>query len=309
MQTRLVIIGSDDDVHVQAVRSQLGASVLVLDASSLSSRRYSLSQGTFRVHDDSGDFVVQRGVPTRGWIRRLAPPDWHHGVTLESKAGVVKSAWLALLSGIIRTCGVEWLTPLDPLLGAESKLVQERAAAGLGISTPQSVVTNDAAIIRQRFEDLILKPLAAGQYFEKGAANVIFATPVEARSPIVDAVAGAPFLAQERVRGERHLRVVTVLDQVWAAAIPADAHPVDWRQDRQAHRSFVATVAPDAIIAGARRIAHSLQLGYSSQDWLVGADGSGTLLDVNPSGQWLFLPPEIAHSVSSAIANWLRSRT
>jgi hypothetical protein len=51
-------------------------------------------------------------------------------------------------------------------------------------------------------------------------------------------------------------------------------------------------------------LAVSLGLGFSSQDWVETADGYW-FLDLNPSGQWLFLPELVAHPVTSAVAAWL----
>ncbi len=51
-----------------------------------------------------------------------------------------------------------------------------------------------------------------------------------------------------------------------------------------------------------------LHLGYSSQDWLLCDDGC-YVVDINPAGQWLFLPEPIGNSVADAIASWLSSGT
>jgi predicted ATP-grasp superfamily ATP-dependent carboligase len=51
-----------------------------------------------------------------------------------------------------------------------------------------------------------------------------------------------------------------------------------------------------------------LKLGYSSQDWLICEDGC-YVVDINPAGQWLFLPEPIASSVAEAIARWVGGGT
>jgi hypothetical protein len=47
----------------------------------------------------------------------------------------------------------------------------------------------------------------------------------------------------------------------------------------------------------------ALGVGYSSQDWIEDVDGAHYFLDLNPGGQWLFLP--FADEVTAAIADWL----
>lgn len=62
--------------------------------------------------------------------------------------------------------------------------------------------------------------------------------------------------------------------------------------------------APPSLVTISRR----LGLGYSSQDWILTPDYEEVLLDVNPAGQWLFLPESIGSEVSRAIATWLSER-
>ena len=47
-----------------------------------------------------------------------------------------------------------------------------------------------------------------------------------------------------------------------------------------------------------------MNLGYSSQDWIESDDM--VFVDLNPAGQWLFLPSAVADAVSATIASHLR---
>jgi hypothetical protein len=108
---------------------------------------------------------------------------------------------------------------------------------------------------------------------------------------------------QSRLTAERHLRAVTVKDQCWVCELAAGDLPVDWRRDEAAHDAFVAAdergVERDAL-----RLAGAFGVGYSSQDWIV-SDGVAHFIDLNPAGQWLFLPEPVASGTTSAIAQWL----
>ena len=55
------------------------------------------------------------------------------------------------------------------------------------------------------------------------------------------------------------------------------------------------------------QLADALKVGYSSQDWVVG-EGQPYFLDLNPGGQWLFLPDPTSADVTEAIAAWLAVR-
>jgi hypothetical protein len=43
-------------------------------------------------------------------------------------------------------------------------------------------------------------------------------------------------------------------------------------------------------------------VAYSSQDWIDDGAPEPAFIDLNPAGQWLFLPESIAGAVTEAIA-------
>nr|MDT0664925.1 hypothetical protein [Micromonospora sp. DSM 115978] len=108
----------------------------------------------------------------------------------------------------------------------------------------------------------------------------------------------------------RHLRVVTVGSQAWAAALDADKLPVDWRLEDRAHDEFVAVADPASLrtCAAAVRLADQMRVRFSSQDW-IDTGSRLVFLDLNPAGQWLFLPDSVSTPVTTAIANWLAVAT
>jgi glutathione synthase/RimK-type ligase-like ATP-grasp enzyme len=206
---------------------------------------------------------------------------------------------------VIRTCAVTWLTEIDPLVAAENKLVQLAAAERLGIATPETIVTSEPRAVLQALGDnVVLKPLGSGHYYDGDAPFIIYTKAVAANGPEISALSTAPFLAQKRLQVSQHLRVVTVGDRAWVAGLDAEHYPLDWRENPAAHMSFLPASAPPEVSADAILLAAELGLGYSSQDWVVCRDGC-YVLDVNPAGQWLFLPQEIATEISVAISAWL----
>src|SRR5919108_2675978 len=56
--------------------------------------------------------------------------------------------------------------------------------------------------------------------------------------PELHDLAAAPFLLQERLKAEQHLRIVTVIDRAWVCELEAGGLPLDWRTTESAHRSF-----------------------------------------------------------------------
>lgn len=301
-----LIIGDLADPHVRAVSDRSG-DVLVIDAESLPRHTYSVTSSGFRISRSDGTSYNSAGA--RGWIRRLAPADWSHGKVAGSHAAAAQASVISLLAGIARAPGVDWLTPLDPLLVSESKLVQMQVAASLGVRTPRTIVTNRRErAMKELGPQVVLKPLGPGHFTtDDNRAAVVFATPVDLRDAAFADMGPSPFLIQERLVARTHLRVVTVASRSWVAALDGAGLPLDWRSDEGAHHSFYAPVVPPQDVARlAVEVARGLGLGYSSQDWVVTDSDERVLLDVNPGGQWLFLPTQMGYEIASGIADWLR---
>jgi hypothetical protein len=199
---------------------------------------------------------------------------------------------------------VEWLSELSSVFAAEDKLRQLKACRELGFPSPPTLLVTRRERIPPEFGDeLIVKPFAAGHYREEsGDAKVVFATAMSRNDPRLDLLAGAPFLVQPRLTAIFHRRIVTVQDRAWVCELSADGLELDWRSTESAHSSFRSVEDSDAG-ATASRLARHLGVGYSSQDWLVDQTGEAHFLDLNPAGQWLFLPP--AEEITSAVADWL----
>jgi hypothetical protein len=271
----------------------------------LEATAYSLSQGVLTLHRPTGDVRMTLSSSTRGWIRRLAPPHWRRSVTLGSKQAAIRGAWTTLVAAVAGAIEVVWLTPLERLFLRENKVLQACAADRLGIPTPALAVVSNRALIPSELGDrLVVKPLGSATYTDPdGTEQVVWTQEVSRDSLVLDKLAGAPFVIQARLEAERHLRVVTVDRQSWVCELTADDLPVDWRREERAHESFVATSEP-AVGHDAVRLAMALGIGYSSQDWIV-ANGVAYFVDLNPAGQWLFLPNDVASAITRAIASWL----
>jgi len=313
-----VVVGSPDDEHARRVAGLLSPQTCTLvDVVSLAQRSYRLDRdGLWLDQQADHDGGIRRwaarvGRGSRGWLRRFAPPDWHRGVLLDSKDAAVKTAWLTLLTAFVRSSGVEWLTDLDALNRAENKLAQYRAALTLGIPTPATVVASDrASLPTDLAHRIVVKPLGPG-HFTRGSGDrrVLYANVATLDEPLLDDLPGAPFIVQDRIEARTHLRVVTVRSSVWACAVDAGEVPFDWRRHAAAQRSFRPARPPVEVEDGAGRISEHLRLGYTSQDWVIDHAGTAWFLDLNPSGQWLFLPEPVASAVAERLAAWLTGRS
>jgi hypothetical protein len=289
-----VIVGSRRDPHVGAVLEHVRGDVVVLDAETFLTRPFILT----------GEGLVLDGVTVRGpgWLRRLAGPDWIEPLRGGDLDGAIRQSAVSALATFLRDDRSGWLTTLDQVAAAENKPWQYRRA--------DQVCPVPAWLITTQREHLsgdgtwVAKPLGPGHFFDGEAQPVIVPTQVVTEASL-DAVAGAPFLYQHRIQASVHARVVTVGNAVFSATLPADGLPDDWRLSTQAHESFTDDPAPALVHEQAIAVARACHVGYSSQDWIRDTEGTWWFVDLNPAGQWLFLPTGPADSVSLALARWL----
>jgi hypothetical protein len=304
--TKPLIIGDIADEHVAAVVERLaacGASATIVDTAKLETGFYRVVDSWAEVDDDIVDFRR----PRQGWIRRLAPPHWRRRTQGATEDAAIRSAWSSLLVGFAGDASVRWLTTIEPLFFLENKLLQLRIAERLRIRTPRSAVVPEQELIPPELgDDLVVKPLGVGHFTGSDDVEmVVYATSLQRGAPELSHLGPAPFLIQERLNAECHLRVVTVNQRAWACELKANCLPLDWRSDESAHHAFVP-VDHARVRSSALAIAEAAKLGYSSQDWIV-QDGEPYFVDLNPAGQWLFLPEPVASEVSAEIAAWLMS--
>ncbi|MER7804576.1 hypothetical protein ABTX71_30015 [Streptomyces parvulus] len=246
--------------------------------------------------------------PVRGWLRRLAPAGWDRDVVLGSKSAARMAARMTALAAVLRQPGIQWLCGVDALFAAENKIVQYQAARSLGLRTPTTVISGDpAALAAELGEPFVIKPLGPGNFTgANGREEVIYTQTVTAAQLAGVNLLDAPFLAQELLTAKAHLRIVTVTDRAWTAELGADGLPLDWRQASRAHHSFAASDRWPAVEHDAIRLAQHLATGISCQDWIVD-DFGAAFIDLNPGGQWLFLPGVLTSQVADHLASWLRS--
>jgi hypothetical protein len=300
-----IVVGAPEDPHAAAVADAIGAiggRAVLIDAESLGSKDFVVGDHGVSLFDDAGRPLRPR--PERGWLRRLAPEGWQQAVRPDAHGGVTRDAWISAMVSLTELAGLEWLSELPNILAAEDKLIQLRACRELDLPSPPAVLLTRPHRIPAEFgDDLIVKPFAGGHYREDdGTAKVVYATVLRRDDPRLDLLAGAPFLVQPHLQAAAHRRIVTVRERAWVHDLPGEGIAVDWRSTERAHSSFSLVDEPE-MAERAIRLSGRLGVGYSSQDWLVDQAGESHFLDLNPAGQWLFLPA--AEAVTEAIATWL----
>ena len=116
----------------------------------------------------------------------------------------------------------------------------------------------------------------------------------------------APVIFQEFVPAEADLRVTVMGSHCVAAAIRTapSSYRYDYRMDLE--RSTVELFAlPGKIEARLLALMRRLGLVYGAIDLRLTLDGRFVFLEINPSGQWLFIEERIGRSMTETFARLL----
>jgi hypothetical protein len=291
-----LIVGNAVDPHVQAVIAAMVTEPVLIDAATILDSPVTITA-------DAVEICRRKVSPGAGWLRRLAPEGWTESINAPGVDAVSRAAAVSALAAIARDERFTWLTKLDQLGGSENKPYQYRRAAAAGVPVPEWVVTTDRDAVPSAGA-WVAKALGPGSFIDDtGAGRVVPTRNVDTADR--ETIARVPFILQRRVDARSHARVITVGRAVWSATLPAADLPLDWRTSAAGHHGFTPASAPERVHRLALAAAASTAVGYSAQDWIQDNAGSWWFVDLNPAGQWLFLPSPVAVKVTEAIAHHL----
>lgn len=201
-----------------------------------------------------------------------------------------------------------WLNHPRSAALAESKPVQLQAAAASGLNVPATLITNDpgaARVFAKQHGKICYKPLTSTA---TTGGKVLFATALQIadlETPQAANITGAAHQFQAWIEAAHAVRLVAIDEQMHAAAIHphSEAARTDWRSDYPA-LTYENLEAPPPVREGVRTLLHRLNLRFASMDLLVDHDGDWWFIDLNPSGQWCWIP-EIENPVAASLATAL----
>lgn len=187
-------------------------------------------------------------------------------------------------------------------------------AARCGLIVPKTLVTNspdDARDFVKALPNAVAAYKAVGSRAPtevNGQPHALWTTRVRPED-IDDSVALTAHQFQEWVPKVFEVRLTVVGPQMFAARIRAgsEASRTDFRSDYDSLTYGPCTV-PDKVHDGVRKLMHEFGLRYAALDFLVNKHGHWYLVDVNPNGQWAFVP-FLRERITHAIADLLERPT
>jgi glutathione synthase/RimK-type ligase-like ATP-grasp enzyme len=300
----VVVAAARNDVHAQSVMFRVqerGVPCSIWDIGLVAEQTVVLDLGS-EIVDESFPGVSLTET-TRVWWRRPRPVRARASLAGES-ARFSRSEWQAAVDGVLAVSPAYVVNDPHRERVASNKIFQLSCARRCGLSVPRTLVTSDAQqasnfieLNRAMGARTVCKPLTPPLHM-LGHARIV--------SVAEDAMAGieyAPVILQQCIERGVDLRLVVVGEDVFCGAIEFAGEWEDWRL---AGEPVYQVYRPDdALIGDVRRFMSALGLAMGSLDLRVDPIGEPFFLEVNPSGQFLFLELELDLPISESIARVL----
>lgn len=304
MRSPVLILGAEDDPHVCQVRTQihrLGGEVRVLDPWV---GRWSLTASPCVDGLELRDCDNERVLPVGVW-NRLKPMS-SHGLS-DSLAFAVRER-TDLLRGIAQRFAAVAVNQPSAQASASLKLHQLCVAQSVGLTVPRTYVSDsaDALIAVADEAPLLYKPLT---WLATPSGEILFSKLVSRTDLLArrDALQVAPGIYQSYVKKARELRITIIDDFDYCVAIYSQERAeteVDWRRDQLGVRCEQIPTPLD-LRRKLLTLMNALGLRFGAIDVIEDENGEYVFLEVNPSGNWLWLEDRLGIPISAVLARKL----
>jgi glutathione synthase/RimK-type ligase-like ATP-grasp enzyme len=304
-----LIISSPADFHAKAVAWALNTSGV--PARILDTVRGLDSEGVSFTLCDDGPIAT---LPDQNrfdtiWYRRVFDVTESSSIQADDKQFVLREKrrfQTSLIGYLESTTDFRWIDRPAATQLAENKLVQLSLAQRVGITVPRTLITSEPARVRDFFRKegaMVIKPYDPYRWDHRdqsaqfGLANLVDESNV---SNLSDRdIASCVTIYQQFIHKVADIRIVVMGDHLFPFQI-TQIHRgnIDYRavvalKDQvQIEPIDVPSWVRDKMLA----FMGALGVSFASADFLLLEDENYVFLDLNPSGQWLFLEQSVPES-------------
>ncbi len=302
----ILIVSHPANEHVDEVRQHLTADSVVVDTAS-----FPVTLGLTAALSNERE-KIRLALPGGGdlclckigavWYRRISPYGFHDNLSDPTARLFAWSEANEALLGVWYSIKCFWMNPPTADEISQRKIRQLQVAREIGLSIPDTLVTNEPDTARA-----FVETHGVGNVVRKAFRNIVQAPREtyrlrEADLGLFDSVRYTPVIFQKFVPAELDLRVTIVEDDLFAAAISSEAmYAADYRPGLRS-----ATVVPYELPAPiAERLFELMRifgLKFGAIDLRVTPDGDYVFLEVNPAGEYLFISHRTGQPIAAAIA-------
>jgi hypothetical protein len=252
------------------------------------------------------------------WDRRPGAPVVDARITDPSLRDYIQRECSHFLHDVWHTLPCFWVPgPPDRVRRASYKVSQLTLAGRLGFEIPPTLVTNNpeefVEFYRRYAGRIVSKPFYHSAVFPTADTKTDF-WDMHTRPVTVHDVGFAaslrfcPVIVQAYVPKCVELRITVVGSEIFACEIHSQVtHRTkhDWRNYDLAHTPHYVHDLPQEVRERCLRLVAALELCYGAIDMVLTPDGHYVFLEINPSGQFVWIEDMTGLPISAAIAQLL----
>jgi glutathione synthase/RimK-type ligase-like ATP-grasp enzyme len=254
------------------------------------------------------------------WWRRPAPVQLPEELTPDEEAfarSEVNQALAGMWEMLEHTC--YWVSFPANIRKAGHKISQLQLAARLGLEVPLTLVSNDPDRVRTFYEacdgQMIYKTLEtpvpgllrighsmteqlkySREHDDTQFLRLIYTTPIRGQDlALLETVRLAPGLFQEYIPKRIELRVTVIGDEIFTAELHSQVHKEtchDWRHYEVETPTYEHQL-PAEIAEKCMALTKAYGLNFSTSDLILTPNGRYVFLEMNPSGQFLWVQDRV----------------
>lgn len=254
------------------------------------------SQGTEINFNASFDVVWHRR-PERPKLYDLVHPEDQENAKKE--CGMFYQSFWELISP-----NAMWINPVNKIRAANSKLLQLKIASEIGLNIPPTIISNDPerikSFIDQSEKKVVCKTLSPMHWINKNEFRLAYTREISKEDlPSYDILKMTPAIFQEKIQKLYELRITYFGNYPVAVKIHSQAHPkgeMDWRYMPSKTMMLEQYHLPDSVDQLCKLLMKKLGIVFGCFDFIVTPDYEYYFLEVNESGQFLWIEeinPEI----------------
>lgn len=313
----ILVLTEKNDAHASILIDKLKADNIPyfrfnLDTKSLEKTLVTFKNNVWTIKTEVGEITHDKVKCV--WNRRTFVQLMLNEQTKNYKFNIWKNEWNKTLLGLyFYLKDVKWLNYYRKNHKAENKYFQLKLAENVGFNIPEYLLSNNKKEVLEfgkKHDKVVLKLL--NQEFYKIAnrqyvgfyVNVI---PFEKLLEFSDEEENPIFL-QEYIEKDYEVRYTVVGDEHLVCKIDSQKSEIakmDWRRYDLANTPHSIITPPDEIKNKVNLLMKEFDLIFGALDFIVTKDNSWYFLEINPSGQYLWIEDLTGLKITDAIKNKL----
>ena len=318
----LLILADQFDVHADLVEQHLekkGVKLfrLNLDVASLQQVGATFDGKDWIMESPHGDIKSDRVSCV--WSRRsFVETSLEESDSQDIDFKIWRGEWNKTLLGFYSSVNsATWLNPLRENSRTENKYHQMRIAKSVGLRMPTTITSNKKEVLKrfcEEHEEVVLKLMHQDFYrMNDGSIRAIYVNKVSAE--MIEQFEGTtenPIVLQRYIPKLFEVRYTVVGDYHHVCKIESQASEIantDWRRYDIPNTPHYSIDPPDDIKVKVSELMKQFSIPFGALDFVVSPEGEWYFLEVNPSGQWLWIEDLTGMPISHTIALWLDDKT